>query len=82
MGCSSNSKDATITSKLLIVGAGAVGISAAYFAKVKHPKLQVTLIEIGEIDNNDREWSSNFSGRQNRLLFTQKYLTEFVIKSN
>ena len=65
---------------LVIVGAGCVGMAAAYYA-VKEGK-KVCLIEKGIIGSADRYWSSSFSARQNRVQYNEEYLTRFVLASN
>lgn len=54
---------------LVIVGAGVVGVAAAYYAVQKGWK--VCLVESQGIDSGKRYWSSSFSARQNRLQYNE-----------
>ena len=66
---------------MVIFGAGAVGIAMAYEARKGNKKCLV--IEKSKIkDNADRYWSSNFSARQNRVQYSEQYLSQFVVESN
>lgn len=65
---------------LIIVGAGCVGIAAAYYAITEGKK--VCLLEKGKIGSNQRFWGSSFGARQNRVQYNQEYLTRFVLESN
>ena len=40
------------------------------------------LIEEQKIGDPNRYWSSSFSARQNRVQYTEKYLTSYVLESN
>lgn len=62
---------------LVIIGAGCVGMAAAYYA-LKSNKT-VCIIEKSKIDSEDRYWSSSFSARQNRIQYNEEYLTRFVL---
>ena len=66
---------------LIIVGAGCMGAAMAYHAR-KNGKTAV-ILEKGDLANNDtRYWSSSFSARQNRVQYTESYLTRYVLESN
>jgi glycine/D-amino acid oxidase-like deaminating enzyme len=65
---------------LVIVGAGCVGVAAAYYAVQKG--WSVCLIESQGVNSDKRYWSSSFSARQNRLQYNEEYLTRYVVASN
>jgi glycine/D-amino acid oxidase-like deaminating enzyme len=65
---------------LVIVGGGCVGVAAAYYAREKG--WNVCIIESQGFFSSDRYWSSSFSARQNRLQYSEEYLTRYVIESN
>ena len=65
---------------LVIVGAGAVGMAAAYYA-VKAGR-KVCLIESASIGSPERYWGSSYGARQNRIQYNDEYLTKFVVASN
>lgn len=62
---------------LVIIGAGCVGMAMAYEAR-KHGKTCL-VVEKQKIGASDRYWSSSFSARQNRVQYTEEYLTRYVI---
>jgi len=37
------------------------------------------LLEKQKINSNNRYWSSSFSARQNRVQYTEEYLTQYVV---
>lgn len=55
-------------------------MAMAYTAR-KHGK-KCLLLEKQKIGSSDRYWSSSFSARQNRVQYTEEYLTRYVIESN
>ena len=65
---------------LVIIGAGCVGMAMAHNAR-KNGK-RCLLLEKQSMNNPNRYFSSSFSGRQNRVQYTEKYLTQYVIESN
>lgn len=65
---------------LVIVGAGCVGMAAAYYAVQKG--WSVCLVESQGIGSDKRYWSSSYSARQNRLQYNEEYLTRYVVASN
>ncbi len=65
---------------LIIIGAGCVGMAAAYYAIKKGKK--VCIVESQTIGSAERYWSSSFSARQNRVQYNEEYLTRFVLESN
>ncbi len=65
---------------LIIIGAGCVGMAAAYYAIKKEKK--VCIVESQTIRNAERYWSSSFSARQNRVQYNEEYLTRYVLESN
>lgn len=71
---------------LVIVGAGCVGMAAAYYGLKKEketdPQWSVCLIESQEIGSPNRYWSSSFSARQTRVQYNEEYLTRYVVASN
>jgi glycine/D-amino acid oxidase-like deaminating enzyme len=65
---------------LIIVGAGCLGVAAAQYASSIGQS--VCLIESQQIDSETRYWSSSFSARQNRVQYSEEYLTRYVVESN
>ena len=60
---------------LVIIGAGCVGVAAAYYAlkdlKGTENQLSVALIERSDIFSSERYWSSSYSARQNRVQYNE-----------
>ena len=69
------------TYDLVIVGAGCMGVAAAYYA-VKRGITSICIIEQSQIGDPNRYWSSSYSARQNRVQYNEEYLTRFVVESN
>lgn len=65
---------------LIIIGAGCVGMAAAYYALKSGKK--VCVVESQTIGSTERYWSSSFSARQNRVQYNEEYLTRYVLESN
>ena len=59
---------------LVIFGAGAVGMAMAYEAR-KENKNCVVLEKSNIDDEVNRYWSSNLSARQNRVQYSESYLS-------
>ena len=57
-----------------------MGAAMAYHAR-KNGKTCL-LLEKQKNGSANRYWSSSFSARQNRVQYTEKYLTQYVIESN
>ena len=73
-------KEETTDYDVIIVGAGCMGVAMAYHAR-KYGKKAV-ILETETIGSDDRYWSSSFSARQNRVQYTESYLTRYVLESN
>ena len=69
------------TLDLVIVGAGAVGMAMAYEAR-RHGRSCLLLEKAVINEPAKRYWSSNFSARQNRVQYSEAYLSNYVLESN
>lgn len=65
---------------LLILGAGCVGMAAAYYAAKMNKR--VCVVERGAIQEENRIWSSGYGSTQNRIQYNEEYIARMILASN